>query len=111
MTISAITGVTYPLTSSVGGTTDTTSAAQASSSTATATSSDATSSASAILYSSPIVTIDAITGALIQEWRDPQTGAELYQSPSQTALLYEQAQSRGSGSGTRGASSSVGFYT
>ena len=45
-----------------------------------------------VYYPSPITTLDPVTGALIQEWRDPGTGDELYQSPTRTALLYGKAQ-------------------
>ncbi len=53
------------------------------------------SSTSAAIYASPIFTIDPLTGAFIEEWRDPQTGAELYQSPSRVALLYGKSQDLG----------------
>lgn len=78
--------------------TDPLSASRASASTSNASSqssSDSSSSttSSQVYYSSPVVTVDAVTGALIEEWRDSQTGNELYQSPTRTALLYGQAQS------------------
>ncbi len=46
----------------------------------------------ALYYPSPITTVDPVTGALIQEWRDPNSGDELYQSPTRAALLYGKAQ-------------------
>ena len=82
MTISGI-GSTTP---SFGPTSQ---AAASSPSSSQASSSSQTSSSSGdVYYSSPVFTLDAQTGSLIQEWRDSKTGEELYQSPTRAALLY-----------------------
>jgi hypothetical protein len=44
------------------------------------------------LYTSPIITVDAVTGVTILEYRDPQTGDELYQIPSRVTQQYQRAQ-------------------
>ena len=82
MTISGIGGVTP----SFGPTSQATSSSP---STPQASSTSQTSSSSGdVYYSSPVFTLDAQTGSLIQEWRDSKTGDELYQSPTRVALLY-----------------------
>lgn len=58
----------------------------------------ATASAGAVYYSSPIFTVDTLTGALVQVWRDSKTGETLSQSPSRTALLYDKTQGYGAAS-------------
>jgi len=70
--------------------TQTSSASGSSSSSSQASSSSSTTSNT--FYSSPIFTLDALTGAYITEWRDTKTGEELYQSPTRAALLYGGAQ-------------------
>ena len=50
------------------------------------------SSISAVVYPSPISQIDPTTGASVQEYRDPQTGAPLYQVPSEAQLVAQAAQ-------------------
>jgi hypothetical protein len=45
-------------------------------------------------YTSPILVNDTVTGALVQQWRDPGTGEDLYQIPSRSAQLYGLAQER-----------------
>jgi hypothetical protein len=42
------------------------------------------------LYSSPVNQSDALTGQPIQLYRDPQTGAPLYQVPTEAQLLAQQ---------------------
>lgn len=49
-------------------------------------------------YSSPVVTYDSATHAVILQWRDSHTGTPLFQSPSQAALLYAEAQKQGGSS-------------
>ncbi len=51
--------------------------------------------APATTYSSPIVTLDAQSGAIVLEYRNAATGVEEYQSPSEAALQYQQAQRLG----------------
>ncbi|HIJ37603.1 MAG TPA: hypothetical protein HPP80_01790 [Rhodospirillaceae bacterium] len=64
---------------------------------------------SSVYYASPVVTFDSATGAIIEEWRDSKTGAELYQSPTQAALLYAhtQALGRGEGASSKGSAASL----
>ncbi|MBI3445177.1 MAG: hypothetical protein HY055_07415 [Magnetospirillum sp.] len=62
---------------------------------------------SQIYYSSPVVTRDALTGAVITMWRDVKTGAELYQSPSQASLLYGIVQGRGAETSSQKSESSA----
>ena len=82
MSISGIGGVTP----SFGPTSQTPSASPSTPSASS--SSQASSASSEVYYSSPVFTLDAQTGSLIQEWRDTKTGDELYQSPTRAALLY-----------------------
>jgi len=84
MTISSVTGVWTSL--------GTASATAAPATAQSASSGSAATSASAVYYPSPVTTTDPVTGALIQEWRDPTTGDELYQSPTRAAQLYGKSQ-------------------
>jgi hypothetical protein len=52
-----------------------------------------------LFYSSPIFTVDTLTGALVQVWRDSSTGEQISQSPTKVALLYGDTQGRGGGGG------------
>jgi hypothetical protein len=47
--------------------------------------------ATALVYSSPVIALDAVTGAMIWQYRDSSSGEQLYQSPSRTALLYQRS--------------------
>ncbi|MDO8606241.1 MAG: hypothetical protein Q7R40_06880 [Phaeospirillum sp.] len=47
---------------------------------------------STVFYSSPVISFDTTTGALVWKFRDSTTGNVLYQSPSRTTLLYERSQ-------------------
>lgn len=84
MTISSVTGVWTSL--------GTASATAAPATAQSASAGSAATSASAVYYPSPVTTTDPVTGALIQEWRDPTTGDELYQSPTRAAQLYGKSQ-------------------
>ncbi len=79
--------------------------ATASSATDSGTSSTATSST---FYSSPVLSFDTVTGALIWEYRDTTTGEFQYQSPSRATLLYEQSQQLTQSQGSSAKSSSIG---
>lgn len=68
------------------------SAMSAGSSSKSSSSTTASSSSDAVFYSSPIFTQDALTGALIQVWRDTSTGEQISQSPTRAALLYSKSQ-------------------
>ena len=46
----------------------------------------------ALTYSSPVVGMDAVTGAVVYLYRDATSGETLYQDPSRAALLYERSQ-------------------
>ncbi|WP_156612494.1 hypothetical protein [Paramagnetospirillum marisnigri] len=67
--------------------------------TTTASSTGSATSDDTLFYSSPIFTVDTLTGALVQVWRDSKTGETLSQSPSKAALLYGDAQGRGGAGG------------
>ncbi|WP_146747736.1 hypothetical protein [Paramagnetospirillum kuznetsovii] len=54
-----------------------------------------TSTATEVYYSSPVFRQDALTGALIEVWRNTTTGEQISQSPSRAALLYGKTQDRG----------------
>lgn len=41
------------------------------------------------IYSSPIYQTDPLTGQQVQLYRDPETGATIYQTPTETQLLAE----------------------
>ena len=43
------------------------------------------------LYPSPVYQADPLTGQQVQLYRDPQTGASLYQLPTEDQLLAQQA--------------------
>ena len=105
MDMSSVTGLGTTV-----GTTQPPTQASASSSQTSSTSTASASSSSSVYYSSPILTMDPMTGALIQEWRDPNTGEELYQSPNRIALLYGNTHDRtaSSSSLTQSSSSAAG---
>jgi hypothetical protein len=115
MNVAAISGLNSYSLSAIASAVSRTKAVTPSSATGSATSAPDTAPAAAAaasdatFYSSPILAVDSITGALVQEYRDTKTGAELYQSPSQVSLLYGQAQTRGSGSASSG--SGVSFLS
>ncbi len=78
------------------------SATSAEGSSQSSSSTTASSSSNAVFYSSPIFTQDALTGALIQVWRDTSTGETISQSPTRAALLYGNAQELGGASAKSG---------
>lgn len=62
-------------------------------------------------YSSPVMSFDTVTGDIIWQYRDPETGDNLYQSPSRATLLYERSQrlAQEQNHGTKGSGQTVSF--